>query len=55
MTVIYRVVSDIIRNEGIRGFYHGYVPSILMSTYGVIQMFTYENINFLLGYNSQSK
>lgn len=50
-----RVVKDIIKNEGIRGFYHGYIPSIFMSMYGVIQMFCYENINFLLGYNSNSK
>jgi Mitochondrial carrier protein len=39
-----------VRNEGIKGFYKGFVPSVFMSTYGVIQMFCYENINHLLGF-----
>ena len=49
--IVQRVVRDMWRNEGIRGFYHGFVPSIFMSTYGVIQMFTYENINHLVGFS----
>lgn len=34
--IVQRVAMDMYRNEGIRGFYHGFVPSIFMSTYGVI-------------------
>lgn len=49
--VVQRVVSDMWKNEGIKSFYHGFVPSILMSTYGVIQMFCYENINYLCGFS----
>jgi hypothetical protein len=42
-------------NEGIKSFYKGFLPSIFLSFYGVIQMFSYENINFLLGYNPKEK
>ena len=43
-----------IKNEGIPGFYRGFLPGIFMSTYGVIQMFCYENINYLCGFNEDS-
>lgn len=49
--IVQRVVKDMWSQEGVRGFYHGFVPSIFMSSYGVIQMFCYENINNVLGYN----
>ena len=42
-------------NEGLTSFYKGFVPSIFLSIYGVIQMFCYENINFLLGFNPKDK
>eukprot|EP00347_Sterkiella_histriomuscorum_P013088 403366067 len=50
-----KIITDMYKHEGIKGFYRGFVPSIFLSTYGIIQMFTYENINHILGYNSQSK
>jgi hypothetical protein len=38
--------------EGVKSFYRGFVPSLFMSTYGVIQMYSYENLTHLLGYTS---
>ena len=37
------------KNEGLKSFYKGFVPSIFLSLYGVIQMFCYENVNYLIG------
>lgn len=31
------------------------MPAIFLSSYGMIQMYSYENINHLLGYTHQSK
>lgn len=50
--IIKNVLQDMWRNEGIRGFYNGFVPSIFLSTYGVIQMYSYENINHMVGYST---
>jgi solute carrier family 25 folate transporter 32 len=40
------------RAEGIKSFYRGFVPSLFMSTYGVIQMYSYESLTHLFGYKS---
>jgi hypothetical protein len=39
-------------NEGPTAFFKGMGPSILLSTYGIIQMYCYENLNNLLGFKS---
>ncbi|CDW89152.1 UNKNOWN [Stylonychia lemnae] len=49
------IIQDMYRHEGIKGFYRGFLPSIFLSVYGIIQMFSYENINHLLGYNQSSQ
>ena len=41
-----------LQKEGIQSFYRGFVPSIFMSTYGVIQMYSYEVLTHSLGYSS---
>jgi hypothetical protein len=46
----YRVVRDMFQHEGPQAFYKGFFPSIALSTYGIIQMYAYENINHALGY-----
>jgi hypothetical protein len=50
--LIYKISRDMLVNEGVKSFFKGYVPSLFLATYGMIQMFSYENINFLLGYQS---
>ena len=40
------------QQEGVKSFYRGFVPSIFMSTYGVIQMYSYEVLTHALGYKS---
>lgn len=40
------------QKEGITSFYRGFIPSIFMSTYGVIQMFSYEVLSHMTGYDS---
>lgn len=35
------------KNEGIKSYYRGFIPSLFLSVYGVIQMFCYENINYI--------
>lgn len=49
--IVKRIIKDMWVNEGVKGFYNGLVPSIFLSFYGVIQMFSYENINHVLGFN----
>ena len=49
------VVSEMYQKEGIKSFYRGFVPSIFMSTYGVIQMYSYEVLTHTLGYQSGQK
>lgn len=39
-------------NEGPQSFFRGYVPSLFLATYGMIQMYCYENINHICGYKS---
>lgn len=39
-------------NEGVRSFYRGLIPSIFMSTYGVIQMYCYEVLSYSFGFKS---
>lgn len=50
--LLYNVSKDMLVNEGVKAFFKGYVPSLFLATYGMIQMYSYENINFLLGYTS---
>ena len=49
------VVRDMLVNEGPSSFFKGLVPAMVLSSYGVIQMYTYENVNKLLGYQSGQK
>ena len=49
---IVTVVKDMAVNEGPRAFFKGFWPSILLASYGVIQMYAYENINHAVGYTS---
>jgi hypothetical protein len=53
--LIGRVAFDMLRNEGPLSFFKGFLPSLFLSTYGIIQMYAYENINFILGYQSGMK
>lgn len=53
--VIWNVVKDMAVNEGPKAFFKGIGPSILLSTYGIIQMYCYENVNHALGYTSGQK
>ena len=53
--LLYNLTKDMFVNEGIKSFFKGYVPSLFLATYGMIQMYSYENINFLLGYTSGQK
>ena len=39
-------------NEGIKSFFKGIIPSSFLSLYGVIIMYSYENITYMLGYKS---
>ena len=39
-------------NEGPKAFFKGLAPSMVLSVYGIIQMYTYENINYQLGYST---
>ena len=52
---IITVVRDMATNEGPKAFFKGFWPSILLSSYGVIQMYCYENINHAVGYQSGQK
>ena len=49
------VVRDMLVNEGPSSFFKGLGPAMVLSSYGVIQMYTYENVNKLLGYQSGQK
>ena len=42
-------------NEGPTSFFKGLGPSLLLSTYGIVQMYSYENINKFLGYQTGQK
>ena len=53
--LIVSVVKDMAKNEGPKAFFKGFWPSIFLSSYGVIQMYAYENINFMFGYTSGQK
>lgn len=54
-SVIVNVVKDMAMNEGPKAFFKGIGPSIALSSYGIIQMFCYENVNQLLGYQTGQK
>lgn len=41
--------------EGPSSFFKGLGPAIALSSYGVIQMFCYENVNHALGYQTGQK
>jgi len=53
--IYYRIVKDIIKNEGFFALYSGYIPSLLLCIYGIIQMFVYEQLNYLTGNNRDGK
>lgn len=53
--VIWNVVKDMALNEGPTSFFKGIGPSILLSSYGMIQMYCYENVNHALGFSSGQK
>lgn len=40
------------QKEGIKSFYRGLLPSLFMSLYGVIQMYSYEILCYKLNYDS---
>lgn len=50
--ILRKIVTDMYHKEGILSFYKGFVPSIFMSTYGVIQMYSYEVLTHSFGYES---
>lgn len=50
--VILKVLKDMIYNEGPQSFFKGFIPALFLSSYGVIQMYAYENINNLMGFKS---
>ena len=45
-----RVVKDMAINEGPTAFFKGLGPSILLSSYGSIQMYCYENLTHFFGF-----
>ena len=47
-----QVFDDMYYNEGIKSFYWGFIPSMGMSSYGFIMMYSYEVISYLCGYTS---
>lgn len=49
------VVLDMWQTEGIRAFFKGYIPSLFLCSYGMIQMYCYENINHALGFQTGQK
>lgn len=53
--LFYSLSKEMLLNEGVKSFFKGYVPSLFLATYGMIQMYSYENINFFLGYTSGQK
>ena len=48
-------VRDMWENEGIRAFFKGFLPGLMLSVYGIIQMTVYENLNYLVNYTEQNK
>jgi hypothetical protein len=42
-------------SEGPKSFFKGYLPSLFLASYGMIQMYSYENVNYLLGFKSNQK
>ena len=53
--LLFKLSRDMLVNEGFKSFFKGYLPSLFLATYGMIQMYSYENINYLLGYTSGQK
>mgnify|MGYP003884939761 CR=1 FL=1 len=49
-SVIWHVVKDMAVNEGPSSFFKGIGPALILSSYGLVQMYSYENINRYLGY-----
>ena len=50
--ILLRVSKDMYANEGIKSFYRGFVPSLFMCNYGVIQMYSYETLCYMFNYES---
>ena len=53
--MIWHVIKDMAVNEGPKAFFKGLVPSMFLSVHGAIYMYTYENINSALGYQTGMK
>ena len=49
------VIRDMVVNEGPTSFFKGLAPAIVLSSYGIIQMYTYENVNNFFGFQSGQK
>ena len=54
-SVIINVVRDMLVNEGPTSFFKGIGPAIALSSYGIVQMYCYENINHMMGYKTGQK
>jgi hypothetical protein len=54
-SLIFSIVKDMLLNEGPQAFFRGIAPSIFLSSYGIIQMYAYENINHMFGFSSGSQ
>lgn len=50
--LLYRLSKEMLMNEGVKSFFKGYMPSLFLASYGMIQMYSYENINHMLGFSS---
>mmetsp|Transcript_9764 Transcript_9764/g.16441 ORF Transcript_9764/g.16441 Transcript_9764/m.16441 type:complete len:151 (-) Transcript_9764:290-742(-) len=50
--ILRQVLQDMVDNGGIRTFYRGLTPSLLMSLYGFIQMYSYELMTYLFGFQT---
>jgi hypothetical protein len=46
------VLKDTLSSQGVRGLYSGLAPSLILSLYGVVQMVSYETLNWLVGFHS---
>lgn len=49
------VVNKMIFDEGIKSFYKGFIPNIMLSSYGIIYFFFYENLKSILYINNNRR
>lgn len=52
INIFCQVCKDMYLNEGLKSFYRGFVPSLFMCNYGVIQMYSYETLCYTFNYDS---